>query len=425
MKQKIVTTNLDNLWKEKYLFIKGYAIAKEMRNTIIALSVAIKYHDGQFRKKSGEPYIIHPLTVAWYLIKLGIDDDVIIAAALLHDVVEDCGLPNKGLELVEKFNLDQEVLDIVQLLSKDPVPKDTPPEVKFELEKLYYKNLYDFPKALIVKPSDRIHNCSTLDCFTIEKMKKYVFETKEFVYALCNHGKSYYPEYSNALTIMKYLLVSINESVASLLNMDGIISKDTNRYKKTLDFLKGYAKGKKMNNTLIALSLAERYHKDQLRKSGDPFIIHPLRVCSYLISLKINDDIVCAAALLHEITKKCNLPNYGEEIVTKYHLDKRVLKLIHLVANVKQKPLDCYYQDLMENPDALLIKLSNKANTCTLLTSLTKDEVEKYIAETNNYIIPLCEYGMSYYPNLSHQIEIMQFHICSVCNIVDNLNKLL
>lgn len=424
MANEVVTTNANNLWREKYLFIKGYAIAKEMRNTIIALSVARKYHDGQFRK-GGAPYIIHPLTVASYLIELGIDEDVICAAAILHDVIEDCDLANKGIELVEKYNLDQEVLDIVRLLTKDKLPKETPYDVKFEHEKAYYKMLYNYEKALIIKCSDRTNNCSTIDAFTIERMKKYVYETKELVYPLCNYGKSYYPEYSHAITIIKYLIVSICETVASLLNMDNIISKDTCKYKRTFDFLKGYAKGKKMNNTLIALTLAERYHKDQLRKSGDPFIIHPLRVCSYLISLKINDDVTCAAALLHEITKKCNLPNNGEEIITRYNLDPKVLELVHLVANVKQKDLDGYYKDLMENPDALLIKLSNRANTCTLLTSYTKEDVIKYIQETDEYIIPLCEYGMSYYPNLSYPIDIMKYHISSVCNIVDNLKDLM
>ena len=424
MANEIVKTIIDNSWKEKYLFIKGYAIAKEMRNTIIALSVAINYHDGQYRK-GGAPYIIHPLTVTSYLIELGIDDDVICAAAILHDVIEDCDLPDNGIELVKKYQLDNEVLELVRLLTREKAPENTPPEVKFELERQYYKMLYDFPKALIIKCSDRTNNCSTIDAFTIEKMKKYINETKEFVYPLCNHGKSYYPEYSHAVTIIKYLIVSICETVASILKMENIFSKDTNKYKRTFDFLKGYAKGKKMNNTLIALSLAERYHKTHLRKSGDPFIIHPLRVCSYLISLKINDDVTCAAALLHEITKKCNLPNDGEEIVTKYNLDPEVLRLIHLVANVKQKNIDEYYKDLMENQNALLIKLSNRANTCTLLTSYTKEEVIQYFKETNDYIIPLCEYGMSYYPHHSYPIDIMKYHICSICNIVDHLKDLM
>lgn len=101
---------------------------------------------------------------------------------------------------------------------------------------------------------------------------------------------------------MKFLIVSISESVASVLNLDGIINDDVN-YLKTFFFIKGFAVAKSMSNTLEALPLAESYYKDFKRKSGDAFIIHPLRVCSYLIALKIDSDNICAAALLHEIIK--------------------------------------------------------------------------------------------------------------------------
>ena len=58
-----------------------------------------------------------------------------------------------------------------------------------------------------------------------------------------------------------------------------------------------------MQNTLKALPLAKEYYSGLTRKSGDAFIIHPLRVASYLIALKINDDCICAAALLHDNKK--------------------------------------------------------------------------------------------------------------------------
>ena len=107
-------------WEEIYLFLKGYAIAKEMRNTLIALSIATRLHENQ-KRKGGAPYIIHPLEVTSYLINLGIDDDITCAAAILHDVVEDCDISDPYKELAEKYNLNKEIIDIVLLLTK---PKD-------------------------------------------------------------------------------------------------------------------------------------------------------------------------------------------------------------------------------------------------------------------------------------------------------------
>lgn len=59
----------------------------------MALDFATKAHEGQVRKYSGTPYINHPIEVSEILKSVGIDNQLILAAALLHDVVEDCGIP--------------------------------------------------------------------------------------------------------------------------------------------------------------------------------------------------------------------------------------------------------------------------------------------------------------------------------------------
>ena len=70
---------------KSYMFIKGFAVAKNLKQTLIALAVARHFHNGQYRK-DGNPYIIHPLKVCTTLISYGIDDDTTLAAALLHDI---------------------------------------------------------------------------------------------------------------------------------------------------------------------------------------------------------------------------------------------------------------------------------------------------------------------------------------------------
>ena len=373
-------------WEEIFLFLKGYAIAKEMRNTLVALSVATQLHENQ-KRKGGAPYIIHPLEVASYLVNLNIDEDIVVASSILHDVIEDCNIENPYKNLVEKYNLDKEVIDIVLILTKPKDYKETDPT-----EEKYYGKIKLSKKALIIKLSDRANNLSTIDAFTKEKMIKYVKETEDLVFPLCKYGKAYYPELSNAITIMKYHMVSICETIKTLYAISPI-QKDKMHYRKTFLFIRGFAKGKNMPNTLKALALAERLHEGQTRRCGDPFIIHPLRVTSYLISLGITDDNTCAAALLHEIFKYCNFDRNSDELTYKYGLDEEVLELIRLVSKPDDMKTETYYDSLKTNYKALLIKLSNRANTCTRLDALDQNEKREYIEENNKYIYPLCTYG--------------------------------
>jgi guanosine-3',5'-bis(diphosphate) 3'-pyrophosphohydrolase len=67
-----------------------------------AVEFAVVKHNGQFRKGSGaEPYVVHPIGVAKLLAMYGLDNEAIIAAALLHDVMEDCGVTYE--ELTKEF----------------------------------------------------------------------------------------------------------------------------------------------------------------------------------------------------------------------------------------------------------------------------------------------------------------------------------
>lgn len=403
--------HLEN-WEETFLFIKGYAIAKEMRNTLIALSVASQLHANQ-KRKGGEPYLIHPLEVASYLINLSIDDDVTCAAAILHDVVEDCNIEDAYKELAQKYDLEKDVVKVVLLLTKEKNYKSGS-----SAETLYYQNIKSDKRALIIKLSDRANNLSTIDAFTKDKMIEYVSETRNLIFPLCKYGKAYYPEYSDAITIIKYQMVSICETIESLYEIDSNIPISLTKYRKTLLFIRGFAKGKHMPNTLKALALAERLHEGQLRKSGDPFIIHPLRVTSYLISLKVNDDVTCAAALLHEVYKHCNLDREGNELIDVYSLNPEVPKLIKLVSKPDNISYTDYYEGIKGDYRALLIKLSNRANTCTRLSILNESERQDYIEENSNFIYPLCTYAKAYFPEFSDQIVNMKYHISSICRIV-------
>ena len=415
-----LTSHKYDSWISCYNYVKEFAEKKGFKNTLLALDLAKKLHKDQ-KRKSGEPYIIHPLQVAIYLITMRTNDDTVIdditiAAALLHDSIEDCHLSENGIELVTKYKLNPDVLYIVLLLTKDPnIPKKD-----FD-EKLYYRNLQSSPKALIIKLSDRVNNCSTMvNGFSKEKMIKYVNETIEFFYPLCKYAKSRYPELSHYVTIIKYQLVSICETIAGLYDVPGIINIDENGYLPTFLFIKGYAIGREMDNTLKALSIIRILYKNKKRRCGDPYIIHPLRVCSYLISLKFNSDLACAAALLHEIYKSENDEKLVKELVESFNINPIVLDIARIVCKEDDMSLSDYYERLQKNTIAVLIKFSNRANTCTNLHEREKKEQEAYLKEYDEYLIPLFAYMKKTFPHYSNMLDNMDYHITTTCQIIES-----
>lgn len=414
MPEKLPYSGLENI----YNFIEEYSKLNGYKNTLIALKVAKKFHDGQFRK-GGDPYIIHPLDITLKIIYSGTDDDITCAAALLHDIIEDISemYECKGKLLVTEYGLDEEVVRIVNILTKPKDYKITDPgEIK------YYKGIRSDIRATNIKLHDRTDNLKTIEVFKLEKMLSYVKETKDLLYPLLPL-KNYYPEYSQAFTAVKYVLRSNCEVIESMLKQTPT-NIDCTGYQRTVFFIKGYAKGKNMPNTLKALSIACRLHADQKRSIGDPFIIHPLRVASYLINLKISDDTTCAAALLHEVFKKCGITDGGKALTEKYNLNEEVFQLVKLVSKPEGMSKREYYYRLSQNHKAALIKLSNRANTCTIINTYNRDEIDDYIYECMEFLYPLCDYSATHYKKFSHQINIMRSHIYQISNIVYYLTHL-
>ncbi|MBP5634479.1 HD domain-containing protein, partial [Candidatus Saccharibacteria bacterium] len=134
------------------------------RTTLIdkAVDVATKAHEGQLRK-TGEPYIIHPLAVKKILEEWNMDDDTVIAG-ILHDTVEDTPLTLN--EIKEQFGKDVAFLvDGVTKLSKARSGmknlESYLPETSDNLLKLLIATGQDV-RVLIIKLADRLHNLRTL-----------------------------------------------------------------------------------------------------------------------------------------------------------------------------------------------------------------------------------------------------------------------
>ena len=143
--EKIVTTMKKNNRKnDTKLIIKAYEFAKNK-------------HEDQLRK-SGEPYIIHPLEVANILADLELDDAT-ICAALLHDVLEDTDTTKSDLE--NEFNVEiAEMVDGVTKLSKLKYASMKEQQVE-NYRKMFLAMGKDI-RVILIKLADRLHNMRTL-----------------------------------------------------------------------------------------------------------------------------------------------------------------------------------------------------------------------------------------------------------------------
>lgn len=147
-----------------------------------AFEYAKAAHDGQFRK-SGEPYIFHPLAVAKIAAELNLDTDA-ICAALLHDIVEDC--PGASLENIQsEFGPDVRLL-VDGLTKLVAIPFEDKEEEHIEnLRKMFLAMSRDI-RVILIKLCDRLHNMRTLSSHSEEKQRSIALETMH-VYAPLAH----------------------------------------------------------------------------------------------------------------------------------------------------------------------------------------------------------------------------------------------
>ena len=152
-----------------------------------AYNFALKAHEGQVRK-SGEPFIEHPLQVALILVELQLDAST-LAAALLHDVPENCGI--SVAEIEAEFGADiAKLVDGTTKLGKfswQAPGKDVAAgqQQAENLRKLLVAMAEDL-RVVFIKLADRLHNMRTLDALSPEKRRSIAQETSE-IYAPLAH----------------------------------------------------------------------------------------------------------------------------------------------------------------------------------------------------------------------------------------------
>ena len=171
-------TSPDVLYDELINSVKKYHPSTDITMIEKAYRIAREAHEGQFRK-SGEPYIIHPLSVALILADLELDKETIVAG-LLHDVVEDTVMTSE--EIRKEFGDEVELLvDGVTKLGQLNYAADKVEVQAENLRKMFLAMAKDI-RVILVKLADRLHNMRTAKYWSPEKQKEKARETMD-IYA--------------------------------------------------------------------------------------------------------------------------------------------------------------------------------------------------------------------------------------------------
>ena len=197
----IITTDCGLKEETLYGLVENYAKEHRLSQTLSVLPYARKKHEGQYRKgKERYPYFCHPLKVAWHGICMGIGDDDVISAALLHDVCEDCGVAPSELPVNDRTR------QLVLILTRD---FEAESKAK-ENEEAYYQLVLTNKDAFIIKLLDRCNNISEMsEGFTDDRLERYIKKTEKYVIPMMEKGMVLYPEYEKEIFLIHYHITSV------------------------------------------------------------------------------------------------------------------------------------------------------------------------------------------------------------------------
>ena len=168
-----VTAKVQNLIET----LETYLPVERINELLAVFDFANRAHQGQ-KRKSGDLYITHPIAVASLLANIKMDSQT-IAASLLHDVIEDCGVTTEQLK--EKFGGN--IADLVEGTTKiEIIPSLSNAQTDAEtLRKMFLAMAQDV-RVVIIKLADRLHNMRTLEYLSVDRQKSIAEETRE-IYA--------------------------------------------------------------------------------------------------------------------------------------------------------------------------------------------------------------------------------------------------
>ena len=204
--------------------VEKYLPNKDLEKIMRSLEFAIESHKGQ-KRKTGEPYIIHPINTAIYLAEMKMDWPT-ISAALLHDVIEDCEI--EYAELEDKFGKEVAILvDGVTKLPTIKITSSTQENIQLDstsdisraatIRKLLLSTTED-ARVILIKLADRLHNMETLFALDEKSQSRIALETMEIFAPLAHRLGIWEFKWKLEDEAFKYLLPKSYKKIAKLIS---------------------------------------------------------------------------------------------------------------------------------------------------------------------------------------------------------------
>ena len=229
--------------------LSSYLNNSQLEQVNKAYLYAANAHSGQFRS-SGDPYVTHPVAVAEILAKFKMDEDC-LTAAMLHDVIEDSGIPKSFLK--KEFNSN--VAELVDGVSKlDKISLNSKQEEQAEnFQKMVLAMSQDI-RVIVLKLADRLHNMRTLKFLSEERQKRIALETLE-IYAPIAHRLGMHQIYRELEDIAFEVINPFRSKV-----LKNAIDKKTKGRKKILSKIESSIKEKMNENEIPCQVHGRRKH---------------------------------------------------------------------------------------------------------------------------------------------------------------------
>lgn len=165
------------------------------------------------------------------------------------------------------------------------------------------------------------------------------------------------------------------------------------------------------------LPLVRELHKGQVRRGKEavPYISHPLMMACHALALELNEDDIISTILLHDVCEDCNVT--PQELPVNETVREAVRRMTFEIRadENEETARERYYREIAENRIATVVKVIDRCNNIsTMALGFSKPQIIRYIAETEEFVMPLLKIMKYNYPEFNNAAFLIKYQMKSV-----------